>query len=169
MDTLDHKTQPDLLGEVNTVDSNNAPMVYDDKTVEGRLWTTLKALAAEEGNIRLFNTLMNKGLATNDVRNFTNKQLKHRKVIKCADYKTRKSAMKSKLADSLAFVARLRQQRNALKKKVLKKHAENKSHGKQVMSSLVERYRRTKLTELAEADKKIIHLEEKDIKDSAWK
>ena len=37
------------------------------------------------------------------------------------------------------------------------------------MSSLVERYRRTKLIELAEADKKVIHLEEKEIKDSAWK
>ena len=50
------------------------------KTVEGRLWESLKELAATEVAIHFLSTLHGLGLATNDVRSFVMKQRKHKRV-----------------------------------------------------------------------------------------
>ena len=39
------------------------------KSVEGKLWETLRELAETEGRIKLFSTLKSWGVATNDIRN----------------------------------------------------------------------------------------------------
>ena len=51
------------------------PAQHNPKTVECQLeWTYVK-LAATEANAELFTTLIDLGLATNDVKNFVAKQL----------------------------------------------------------------------------------------------
>ena len=137
MDNLDHMTTLD--SKPSCVDNkmlNKVPMVLKDKAVEGRLWITLKNLAATEGKIFMFHTLIRRGLATNDVQNFSNKQTIHKKVNVGVDYRVRKAAMQSKLSDALAFASRLRQERNSLRKKVQRIHRNSKSKGKRILTDL---------------------------------
>ena len=108
MDLLDHLTELESSSNVDNDCLNNVPMVSKDETVEGRLWSTLKTLAATEGNIHLFFTLKKKGLATNDVRSFSNKQTIHKRVNKSVDSKVKRTAMQSKLVDAVAYASRLR-------------------------------------------------------------
>ena len=165
MDLLDHLTELDVFSsDVDDYCLTNVPKVHNDETVEGRLWSTLKTLAATEGKIYLFHTLKSKGLATNDVRNFSIKQTIHKKVNKGIDSKVRRTAMQSKLADALAYASRLRQQKSSLKKQIQKKHKGNKSKCKKILHDLQQRYRRTRVIEMDEADKKIVHLSEKDMR-----
>ena len=52
MDLLDHLTELDInSSDVDYNYLNNVPMVQKDEAVEGRPWSTLKTLAATEGNI----------------------------------------------------------------------------------------------------------------------
>ena len=131
------------------------------ETVEGKLWKTLYALAVTEGKIYLFDTLIKKGLSTNDVTSFVTKQTLHKKVQICVDDKVRKSAMRSKLSDALAYAKRLRQEKNAAKKQVLKKYRSQKLKGREVLSELIQKYRQTRSIEVEAAKLKIIHLAEK--------
>ena len=78
------------------------------KSVEGRLWGSLKALAVTEGNIFFLTTLKKLGLATKDVRSFVEKQVCHKKVKKVTDTRVLRSAMQSKITDACAYAKRLR-------------------------------------------------------------
>lgn len=69
------------------------------KSVEGRLWETLKALAVTEGNIYFLSALKKLGLSTKDVKFFAEKQVCHKRVKKDKDTKVVRSAMQSKIVD----------------------------------------------------------------------
>ena len=79
----------DILS-LNT-DTNTVPSAQSTKSVEGRLWETLRLLAGTEANMHLFGTLKKLGLATNDVRHFVYKQTIHRKANKNIDFKLKMS------------------------------------------------------------------------------
>ena len=53
------------------------PAQLSNKTVECLLEKTFEKIAVTEANIELFNTLIDLGLATNDVKNFIMKQTIH--------------------------------------------------------------------------------------------
>ena len=125
-----------LLSNLNTVSSPKTQMT---KSVEGKLWETLRSLAVTEGNIRLFHTLKNWGLATNDVSNFVRKQSLHKKAHKSTDCKTKKAAMASKLKDACMYAKKLRQEKNVIKNRVFRKYQHSRNEGKKVVSSLVAR------------------------------
>ena len=131
-----------------TTTLNPVPMATKIKSVEGKLWETCRALAGTEGRIHLFNTLKSLGLATNDVKNFVQKQTIHRKVDKMVDAKLKKSAMNCKLKDACAHAKRLRQDKNCLRNKVLSKYRNIGTQGKRIVNDIVIRYRKLKETEM---------------------
>ena len=126
-----------------------------NKTVEGQLWGTYRALAEAEGNVHFMSKLKTLGLATNDVRNFAEKQTIHKKLNKEIDFKVLKSAMRSKLSDACAFTKKLRQIKNTQKNRLTKKYQGNRSKGRRIIDDMVKRYRKLKILEFKEADKKI--------------
>ena len=132
-------------------------------SVEGRLWRTYKALAATESNIYLFNTLKKQGLATNDVRNFVEKQKINKKVKLHADKKVKKSAMQSKLSDALAYAKRLRQDKNTFKSKVSTKYRERVAKGRRVLDEIHKRYLVLRDSHMGTAKKKVEWYREKEI------
>ena len=89
-----------------------------NKTVECQLGMTLNKIAATEANIELFGTLLKLGLATNDIRNFIQKQSAQKRILCKPDSKVLKSAMRSKLSDACAFLKRLRRLRDTLKMRI---------------------------------------------------
>ena len=141
---------------------NTAPLVPSTKTVEGNLWRTCKLLAVAEGNIYLLNTLQKLGIATNDISNFIEKQIIHMKVNKFADDKARRTLMRSKLIDACAFARRLRQDKNTIRKRVLRKYSNNKAQGKKIVKDIQTKYRQKKALEFENVDKKIVHLKNKN-------
>ena len=100
---------------LNVVD----PGLQRNKTVECQLEKMYCKIAATEANIELFATLLSLGLATNDVKNFVQKQTIHKRVSSKPDLKVQRLAMRSKLSDACAHAKRLRQERDALKKRVM--------------------------------------------------
>ena len=148
-----------MLSSLNTVSD---PKTLKTKSVEGKLWETLRSLAVTEGNIRLFHTLKNWGLATNDVTNFVSKQTLHMKAYKNADCKTKKAAMTNKLRDACMYAKKLRQEKNVIKNRVFKKYQYSKAEGKKVVSSLLSRYRELKCEEIKKAIKKAKFLKDKN-------
>ena len=115
------------------------------KTVEGRLMSTTRALAATESNIFLFSTLKRLGLATNDVRSFVEKQTINRKVKVGVDANVKRSAMNSKLIDACAYAKRLRQDKNILKTRVLSKYRNQVAKGRRVLDEIHKKYLSIKL------------------------
>ena len=161
-----------MTGDISSladVDLNTVPLAQSTKSVEGRLWVTLKLLAGTEANIHLFGTLKKIGLATNDVGHFVRKQTIHKKANKSVDSKLKKSAMQSKLGDACAYARRLRQTKNALKNKILDKYRNNRQEGKRVVTEFLQRYRVLKLASIERAEKKIQHLKEKDVLKKSFK
>ena len=136
---------------------------HKKQTVEGRLWRTYKALAATESNVYLFNTLKKQGLATNDVRNFVDKQRTNKKVKIHADSKVKKSAMQSKLTDACVYAKRLRQDKNSLKNKVTTKYRNNVAKGRRVLAEIHKRYLTQKDSDMEKAKKKVKFYKEKDV------
>ena len=61
----------------NMVPKSQEPMT---KSVEGKLWETMRKLAETEGTLKLLNTLKSWNLATNDISNFVHKQTIHMKA-----------------------------------------------------------------------------------------
>ena len=62
---LDYQTQLDINSSMcKYIMLNDAHYVQNDEMLEGKLWKTLKDLAATEGNIYLFDTSKKKGLST---------------------------------------------------------------------------------------------------------
>ena len=90
----------------------------------------MQRLADTEANIYLFSKLNTLGLATNDVKNFVDKQTIHKKAIKVQDVKLKKCAMRSKLMDACAFAKKLRQVKNSQKDPVIKKYQHSKARGR---------------------------------------
>ena len=148
----------------NTVDFNDAVShrLQNPKTVECKLKETYKRLAETEANIYVFKTLLSLNLATNDITNFVKKQTIHKRVIVRPDLRVQKTAMKSKIADAIAFAGRLRKLRDSLKKKVSRKYADRKSKGRRVLESLLKVYRQFKESEIEDAKSKIDHIVNKE-------
>ena len=130
-------------------------LTHNQKSVEGRLWGTLKALAATEGNILFLTSLRRLGLATRDVKSFIEKQVCHKRVMKCSDIRVLRSAMQSKVLDACAYAKRLRQEKNILKKRVLRKYQSSTAKGRRVVAELVSRYNQTKVREIEDAKQKV--------------
>ena len=143
--------------------SKTVSMTQRKKTVEGRLWGTLKALAETEGNIYLLTTLKKVGLSTNDVKFFVRKQVCHKKVRQNVDIKVLRSAMQSKVTDACAYAKRLRQNKNIHKNRVLRKYHDNPAKGRRVVAELISKYNATKLNEIESAKKKVNEYKEKDM------
>ena len=141
---------------------NTVPKAQSTKSVEGRLWETLKLLAGTEANIVLFDTLRKLGLATNDVRHFVFKQTIHKKAEKKVDVRLKRSAMQNKLSDACAYAKRLRQMKNNLKRKILQKYRCDGQDGKKVVMDMIRRYRELKVVEIQRAEKKIHLYKEKE-------
>ena len=91
------------------------------KTVECQLERVYQKLAATEANIFLFKTLKSMDIATNDIASFVKKQTNLKKASSRPDIKVLRAAMKSKLSDALSFAKRLRQRRDALRKRLVKR------------------------------------------------
>ena len=125
------------------------------KTVEGQLWGTFRALAEAEGRVYLLSKLKSLGLATNDVKNFTEKQVLHKKMSSSIDYRVLRTAMRSKLSDACAHAKMLRQNKNTLKNRLTKKYQHHKSKRKHILEDMVRRYRQLKIIEVQKAEKKI--------------
>ena len=147
------------MGEQNKF-LNTAPLVSSSKTVEGRLWETMKRLAETEGNLHLFSKLKTLGVGTNDVENFVIKQSGHKRVHASIDAKVRRVAMQSKLADACAYIKRLRQQKNTLKQRLFRKYS-SKMKAKSVMGELVQQFNDLRDKEIEAANGKIAHLKNK--------
>ena len=77
----------------------------------------------------MFNLMIRKGLATNDIRQFSLKQAAQQRVSKGPSLRLEKSAMKNKRSDLLAYEKRLKQQRLRLKRRLLSLY-EEKDHKK---------------------------------------
>ena len=107
---------------LNCLDTVSVNQTQKNKTVEGQLWGTFKALAETEGTIHLIITLKNLGLATNEVRSFAMKQVIHNKNSKTLDTKVTYSAMKSKLSDACAYAKMLRQRKNTQRNRLTRKY-----------------------------------------------
>ena len=149
---------------------DNAPAQprHNSKTVECQLRLTLEKIAATEANIHMFMNLMSMDLATNDVNSFVMKQVCHKRVNSRPDLKVQKAAMKSKLIDVLSYAKRLRQQRESLRKRLVRR-ADSKSKAKKVVDDLLNHYHQTKKVEFAEANRKIEHIKWKDLRNKEIK
>ena len=125
------------------------------KTVEGQLWGTFRALAEAEGRVYLLSKLKSLGLATNDVKNFTEKQVVHKKMSSSIDFRVLKTAMRSKLSDACAHAKLLRQTKNTQKNRLTKKYMLHRSKGKHILDDMVKRYRQLKILEIRKAENKV--------------
>ena len=85
--------------------------VKDPKMVEEWLEQTCKKLSETEINIGLFSKMIRNGVATNDVRNFVQKQAR----LKCTNQKMclamSRKAMKNKVVDACSLAHKLRKQK----------------------------------------------------------
>ena len=134
------------------------------KKVECRLRLTYEKLAATEANIYTFTQLKSMDLATNDVASFVTKQTTHKRVTTKPDLKVQRAAMKSKLIDALSYAKRLRQQRDTLRRRVVRK-APSKAHGRRICTGMVDHYQQVKMKEMSDAKKKIEHIKWKDLRE----
>ena len=148
-------TQDNLSCSLDYVQTVPGPQAHNQKSVEGKLRETLLKLADSEAKVHLFSTLKRSGLATNDVRSFIEKQVNHKKIKKFEDARVKKCAMHSKLMDALSLSKRLRQTKNSMKERVLKKYQCNRAKGRKIIKDLICKYHDHKSTLLAEANKKI--------------
>ena len=140
------------------------------KIVEGRLRETLSNLAVTEGNsLYLFTTLKRLGLSTNDVSSFVDNQSLHKRILKGVDNRVRKTMMQSKINDAIVFAKRLRQEKNVLKHRILRKYPENKCRARSIVKDLLQKYRSSKAQEYAKADKKIEFYKSKSTVDKSLK
>ena len=76
--------------------------------LELKYWNICVSIVETETNIIMFNRMLRKGLATNDVASFAMKQAARKKVYVEPDKKVIKAAMKSKRADAIAWLKRIR-------------------------------------------------------------
>ena len=140
-----------LLNDVHAKAGQN------NKTVECQLRETYSKIAATEANIFLFKTLKSMDIATNDIASFVKKQTNLKKASSRPDIKVLRAAMRSKLSDALSFAKRLRQRRDALCKRLVKR-ASSKSQGRRICSELASQYLLAKERDMVDARKKIEHL-----------
>ena len=102
----------------------------DPITVERRLKVVCKKLNAEEVNIGLFHRMLKAGVATNDVRNFTNNQLNQKHSTIGTDASLSRVAMKQKLKDAYSTAGVLRREKKELKEVLLQRIGYSKSKKK---------------------------------------
>ena len=76
-------------------------------------------LAETESNILMFNSMIRRHVATNDVKQFAIKQAAQCRVYKSISLKLEKVAMKLKRADALAYAKRLRQEKYKIKQNLI--------------------------------------------------
>ena len=86
----------------------------------------------------------------------------HKKASKKVDAKVRNAAMSSKLKDACAYAKRLRQDKNVLKNRILKKYQHRKSEGKRIINNLLDRYRDLRRVEMDHAVQKSAFLRNKN-------
>ena len=86
------------------------PTVDDTRSevqkVEKQLRTKNKTLSELESKVKLFQRMLKSGISTPDVNSFVNKQASLKNSSKIPNNKLKKVAMKSKLDDVRAMVAR---------------------------------------------------------------
>ena len=90
-------------------------MCKDPITVERRLNLVCRKLNVTEINIGLFNRMIKEKVATNDVRNFSDKQHKLKHSYNGTKWKLSEVAMKQKLKDAYSTADRLRREKKRVK------------------------------------------------------
>ena len=119
-------TLPTDNGVVSSPISNLTDLPMNDasngkaNTVVGKLVKSWRVLMQTECNINLFTKMLRLRISTRDIHSFLLKQSRLRKVYKDLDKPLSRSAMRSKLNDSCAFLMRQRRVVNGLKRDLLK-------------------------------------------------
>ena len=80
----------------------------EGSNVVERLRATMKRLAETESNKRLFQRMIERRVATNDVRNFVKKQADIKKAEHSMNLRMVKTSMRAKLLDTCALAKKLR-------------------------------------------------------------
>ena len=93
-------------------------------------------LAEAESNKRTFSRMVERGVATNDVRSFVQNQANQKKAEKTLNRRMVKTSMKSKLLDACALVKQLRSEKRTLSKKLSGKLKHEKWRCKRILKSL---------------------------------
>ena len=98
-----------------------------------------RKLSVTEINIGLFNRMLKNKVATNDVRNFSDKQhgLKH--TYSGTDWKISKVAMSQKLRDAYSTAGRLRKEKKEVKEILRKEVGYSKSKVKRTIKKIMAR------------------------------
>ena len=109
------------MSEPNTSTLTTVLKAQCDKDVGKQLKKTILRLTETEANIAMFRRMIARNVATNDIRNFVQKQMCIKKSKIKFDKKVQRSAMKSKLDDALSLANRLRQQKNRQRYKLFRK------------------------------------------------
>ena len=122
---------------------------------------TCKRLTEAEVNCNMFSKMIRSGVATNDVRNFINKQSKMKRVNQKMNIGLVKSTMKMKLNDACASANRLRQEKRKLKDLLIHKFKYSKSKCRKVVKSTVKETRSHRVTRKLKASKKYILCDQK--------
>ena len=111
------------------------------KPVEKLLKDTMMKLTEANAVTRMFRLMIRSKVATNDVRNFLQNQMKMRRISKGIDYKLLKNSMRSKLNDSCAYVKRLKQERSRLKTQLFKMYKNRKAKALRVLKWITKQTR----------------------------
>ena len=96
---------------------------------------TCMTIVTTEANISMFNSMIRRKLATNDVRNFAKKQAAQCRVYKQASHRLEKLAMKLKRMDAIASVKRLRSEKYKIKLSLMSSYSD-KEKAKKVINNI---------------------------------
>ena len=127
----------------------------DPDKVEKQFLKTCRKLTEAEVNGAMFHKMMKSGVATNDVRNFTNKQSKMKRTNQKFDSGLSKHAMKLKFNDACASANRLRQEKKRLKDMLVNKFKYSKSRCRGVVKSATAKIRNHRYNRKLKATKKV--------------
>ena len=110
------------------------PTKGKSKSVEKQLKEVTLKLCETESNMKMFNKMIKKGVATQDVYHFVRKQSNLRKSSNKLDHKLLKANMRQKLNDACAYATRLRQVKSKLRQSVKVKYSNNKSSASRILN-----------------------------------
>ena len=132
-----------------------------NEEVERQLETTCLKLNETEINIRLFKKMVVGGVATNDVRNFAEKQALLKTMDNRVNLQLVKKAMKSKLADAYTLAHSLRRRKKALCDQMKTEFNYSRKYCRRVIKDTIEKAANHRLKHRLKAEKKFIHCEKR--------
>ena len=137
-------------------------MSKDPTPVERQLNKVCNKLNITEVNIGLFNRMIRSNIATNDVRNFVNKQQKLKKSSKVGSGRVlTKVAMKQKLRDAYSTANGLRREKKRLKETLHVEGGYSKSRTKRTVRKVMKRANIIRHQQKIKVKKKFLHCKSK--------